>query len=42
MNAKPKIIESTNKLKDTAVRIKDSTAHMERSTACRGQCRAAD
>jgi hypothetical protein len=28
MAAKPKIVENSNKLKDSAVRIKDSAAHM--------------
>ena len=33
MAAKPKIVENSNKLKDSAVQIKDSAAHMEHSTA---------
>jgi hypothetical protein len=33
MAPKPKIVETDDKLKDSAVRIKDSAAQMERSTA---------
>ena len=33
MASKPKIVENSEKLKDSAVRIKDSAAHMARSTA---------
>ena len=33
MAAKPRIVENSNKLKESAVHIKDSAAHMGRSTA---------